>query len=311
MRLKILNQLEKLKKIPLKEIYRAQRRKIVISVLILSLSLIYFSSIKARQRTKEEAIYWKRQYLLTKALFLEIKSEGEMVELLQKRYRELNRTISRPAENILQLVTIYAQRMNIRIVDIKAYPVQALKQENKNMAAGIKTLLLRIKADAGYINLARYLEALQRVTPALVTVEKLKIKKVDRNALDKLRIVLELRFWSPSLKASPGAFLTAYRLKYNPQHNKGASFLWEKNAEDREIKRNPFLYGSQSNDRLIAASGFSLKGIIWDSKKPSAVINEQVLGVGDVIGDFKIIQIKQESVILENAGSKLELTMNE
>ena len=120
-------------------------------------------------------------------------SEAEVAGLLQKRARQLDmlRLRSRQHIDITQLASNYAQRMNIRITNIKAYPVQILKD-------GDRTFLLRMEADAGYINLLKYLEVLQQVAPALVTVDSLKIKK-DKISQDRLRFSLELRFFYPAL----------------------------------------------------------------------------------------------------------------
>lgn len=207
MQIKILNQLilsrlEKFKKIDFLAVCRREKKKIAISVLILLLSLTYFFGLNARHRIKEEALYWGRQSLLVKSLFPEFKSEGEIVGLLDKKYRELNLMASRQGQNIPQLVTDYAQRMNIRITNIKAHPAQVLKQENNSAVVinsrVVQSLLVRLEADSGYMNLVKYIAALGRVTPALVTVEKLKIKK-DKINPDKLKVMLELRFYSLSL----------------------------------------------------------------------------------------------------------------
>jgi len=111
-------------------------------------------------------------------------------------------------------------------------------------------------------------------------------------------------------RASQVIFSAAPRFKHDPRRNKGIAFLWEKSVGDKEIKRNPFLYGSLGNNQIISLSSLSLKGIIWNPDKPSAIINEHVVGIGDVIGNFKVKQITQDRVILENESSKLELKLS-
>lgn len=198
----ILNQLEKFKKIDFLAIYKRQKKKIAISILILLLSLAYFLSLNARRRMAEDTLYWEKQSLLVKSLLPEFKSEGEIAGLLDKKYRELNLMASRQGQNILQLVTDYAQRMNIRIANIKTYPAQVLKQENNSTVVinsrVVQSLLVRMEVDSRYMNLVKYLVTLERVIPALITVERLKIKK-DKVDPDKLKVTLELRFYSLSL----------------------------------------------------------------------------------------------------------------
>ncbi len=104
-------------------------------------------------------------------------------------------------------------------------------------------------------------------------------------------------------RASKEIFLVPPDFKHDPRRGQGMAFLWEKSAGDQEVKRDPFLHDSTDND-------LSLKGIIWNSDRPSAVINERVVAIGDVIGNLKVTQITQDSVVLENEHSKLELKLS-
>lgn len=116
---------------------------------------------------------------------------------------------------------------------------------------------------------------------------------------------------SPSRRIAQRIFSAVRNFKHDPQRNKGTPFIWEKRTgEIIEVKRNPFFFGSSNNNQGVSVSDLLLKGIIWDPDKPSAIINERVVGIGDVIVDFKVTQITQDSVILENEKSKLELKLN-
>jgi hypothetical protein len=281
--------------------------QIALAALILSLPVVYFFSMNARHAMKEEALYWEGRSSLVKSLLPGFKSEGEMAGFLDKKYRELNLIASRRGQNIPEVAADYAQKMNIRITDIKAYPAQALKQENNSAVVinsrVVKSLLVRLEGDCSYMNLVKYIAVLQRVTPALVTVERLNIKK-DKRDPGQLKVVLELRFYGLSFQPVAAARAETPRLKHGPQSDQGMAFLWEKSAGDQEVKRDPFLHGSSDN-------GLSLKGIIWGPDRPSAVINERVVGIGDVIGNLKVTQITQDSVVLENEHSKLELKLSQ
>lgn len=113
-------------------------------------------------------------------------------------------------------------------------------------------------------------------------------------------------------RASQGIFSATSRFKHDPQRNKGTPFIWEKRTgEIIEVKRNPFFFGASNNNQGVSVSDLLLKGIIWDPDKPSAIISERVVGIGDVIGNFKVKQITQDRVILENEKSKLELKLSQ
>jgi len=208
MQIKILNQLilsrlEKFKKTDFLAICRRQKKKIAISILILLLSLIYFLGLNARRRMAEDTLYWEEQSLLIKSLLGQANSEQEIIGLLEKRYRQTHRIILlQKGQDILQLVKDYAQRMNIRVVNIQAYPVQALKHASNNPVTInsriLQTLLIQMQLDAGYLNLVKYIDILERIVPGIVTAERLEIKK-DKINPDKLKVMLELRLYSLSL----------------------------------------------------------------------------------------------------------------
>lgn len=54
-------------------------------------------------------------------------------------------------------------------------------------------------------------------------------------------------------------------------------------------------YRSNESDEL-------LKGIVWDEKKPYAIIGAHVVVVGDYVDDKKVTEISQDTVILEYEG---------
>jgi hypothetical protein len=200
MQIKILNRLEKLKKINFKAIYQVHKKKVAILLLILLLSIVYFSTISARRRMREDAIYWQEQSLLARGFLSGLNSEQKVINLLEQEYKNTHQLIILGAkQDILQLAKDYAQRMNIHIVNIKAYPAQALKYKGNNTAVInsriVQSRVIEIEAEAGYNNLVRYFDVLYRIAPTLVTVERLKVNK-DKNNPDRLKVLMELRFFS-------------------------------------------------------------------------------------------------------------------
>jgi type II secretory pathway component PulC len=116
---------------------------------------------------------------------------------------------------------------------------------------------------------------------------------------------------SAMLPTAQQAISVDHGFKYVSQRDKGFAFLWERGVDNKEAKRNPFLFGSPGNNQASSVSGLSLKGIIWDINRPSAVINGQAFGIGDVIGDYKVAQITQDRVILESKTTRLELKLSQ
>ena len=61
--------------------------------------------------------------------------------------------------------------------------------------------------------------------------------------------------------------------------------------------RNPFL----RQDIL------ELKGILWDDQNPKAVINEDIVAVGDLVGGSLVVDIRKDRVVLYDGSSDFEL----
>ncbi|MFH0877009.1 MAG: hypothetical protein V1863_02120 [Candidatus Omnitrophota bacterium] len=69
-------------------------------------------------------------------------------------------------------------------------------------------------------------------------------------------------------------------------------------------EKNPFRQDRAVNLVVKGSTDRSLKGIVWDSEKPYAIIGERVVRIGDYIGEKKVVDIQQGSVTLESAGQQ-------
>ena len=67
--------------------------------------------------------------------------------------------------------------------------------------------------------------------------------------------------------------------------------------------RDPFTGGSADSE----VSGFDLSGILWDAAAPIAVINGQMLRVGDEVEGYRVVTITQDRVTLSDGGQPLNL----
>lgn len=77
-----------------------------------------------------------------------------------------------------------------------------------------------------------------------------------------------------------------------------------------ELKeKNPFQpehLTSLGNERKTVTQ---LKGILWDSRNPVAIIGENVVKEGDTFDGKKVIKINPDSVILEEQGEQVTLEL--
>jgi len=68
--------------------------------------------------------------------------------------------------------------------------------------------------------------------------------------------------------------------------------------------RNPFTLGAVENPKETI-----LEGIIWDDANPQAVINGNIVSVGDKTASGTVVEIKPSSVILNNGTDQFELKL--
>lgn len=82
--------------------------------------------------------------------------------------------------------------------------------------------------------------------------------------------------------------------------------------EISEIKggwgRDPFLLRTSSMV-ISGLEGLILNGIVWDNENPYAIINDDVMKIGDEIGTMTIVEITKNSVVFEQDGERQTLSL--
>ena len=68
--------------------------------------------------------------------------------------------------------------------------------------------------------------------------------------------------------------------------------------------RNPFML-SESPKASI------LEGIMWDAQDPKAIINGNIIGVGDRVGSGEVVDIQQNSVTIRNGTIEKEYRLGQ
>jgi len=76
-----------------------------------------------------------------------------------------------------------------------------------------------------------------------------------------------------------------------------------------KVRRDPFVAGPAEQVEEVSVSGLTLSAIIWDKDNPIAIINEKISKIGDKIGTNKIVEIKQDRVILNDGTKDFELKL--
>lgn len=79
-------------------------------------------------------------------------------------------------------------------------------------------------------------------------------------------------------------------------------FSYEEDNDPFSLEKKNTSGKNMITSRLLG--GFTLKGILWDSQKPLAIINGEVIGEGKMIKGIKIKRIEPSHVVLEVEGEE-------
>ncbi|MFA6358223.1 MAG: hypothetical protein WCY09_06125 [Candidatus Omnitrophota bacterium] len=75
-----------------------------------------------------------------------------------------------------------------------------------------------------------------------------------------------------------------------------------------ELKRDPFTAAPIVIKKNMQ-SGVALTGILWDKNKPLAIIDGEVVKIGQRVGDKTLIEIKRDRVILSDGETLSEVVL--
>lgn len=57
------------------------------------------------------------------------------------------------------------------------------------------------------------------------------------------------------------------------------------------------------------SDGWVLSGILWDSRIPSAVVNNRLVAVGDTLDQWQVMEIRKKQVVLSDGKTTKVLTV--
>jgi len=98
----------------------------------------------------------------------------------------------------------------------------------------------------------------------------------------------------------------------------GVAFAQEEFTYDAKAKRNPFIPLVTPEGRLLkldkqdatSVEGLAIEGIIYDKfGRSCAIVNTNVVGIGDWVGDYQVLKIQENKVIFIKDGVPLEVEL--
>jgi len=81
-------------------------------------------------------------------------------------------------------------------------------------------------------------------------------------------------------------------------------------GNDVEWGRDPFLLSASNVKPDGGMEGLDLNGIMSDKANPYAIINNDVVKLGDKVNGMVVIEINEKNVVLEQNGQKHTLELN-
>ncbi len=71
---------------------------------------------------------------------------------------------------------------------------------------------------------------------------------------------------------------------------------------EAEELRDPFMFGPRAE--TSAQSRAVLLGILWDATHPLAIVGDQMVAIGDHLGEWRVVEIHPDQIVLERAGRR-------
>jgi len=113
----------------------------------------------------------------------------------------------------------------------------------------------------------------------------------------------------PVVQSMPGKA----QVSVPPESPKQEDAALLKNIEKEQLDwiRDPFSGKIYFSKEEGAAVDLSLTGIVWDELKPRALINSDIVQEGSTIGQFRVLKIYKDKVVLEQGAKTFELRLKQ
>ncbi len=165
---------------------------------LLLLRFVYGPLHRDLVATEEKVFFIERRLNWLNEIIASAKDSEHVTGLLVKAKQELGRKFPETEQRSLAMISEYANKFRVQMVQIQFDTPQVFKDSRgKKVVADQKTCFYvhaAVKLRADYMNFVKYLEALNKVLPAYLTLERLEI--VDRSpAVPRLEVNAELALY--------------------------------------------------------------------------------------------------------------------
>lgn len=188
--------------------------------------------------------------------------------------------------------------------------IDAISTSGKRFGVGLKSLdqigtrqgpssrivSIKMELEAKYEALGKFIEELGNLGDYIVTIESFKIKKPEKSS-SMLNSSIEI-----GIHTGPSGNDPSVGLRIHPRaRRRSAMTAWP---------RSPFLpVRTEASEAALEGGDIELTGIMWDERLPCAIINGRVVKRGDKVMGCEVVEIKKESIILNEGTRLIELNI--
>ena len=72
---------------------------------------------------------------------------------------------------------------------------------------------------------------------------------------------------------------------------------------DAEELRDPFTFGPRESV-VTPQVGPVVMGILWDATKPLAMVGDEPVGIGDLVGGWQVAEIRQNGIVVQRGARR-------
>lgn len=266
-------------------------------ILVVLLCVILFGSIGYRmflqpylleqRKFKNDLQKTQDQIQVIKSKFPDIETERKEIEKLRQEYESALKEISNYEVKIPSVgaVSQLLGEMTCRS-DGLSVDFESIRQNMDKEKEGYLKLQLDMKFTSPYSSIVNYLRRLENISDYL-TVHEIEISQTKEGA-PQAKTALELSM----LLVEKGIDLTMKKDEEVPL--------------PLAVQRDPFISKKMAKKK---EKELKLSGITWAGKDSTAIINDEVARIGTQIGEWKIIQILPDAVILSDGTETVSVTL--
>ncbi|MBI4003438.1 MAG: hypothetical protein HY353_00275 [Candidatus Omnitrophica bacterium] len=74
-----------------------------------------------------------------------------------------------------------------------------------------------------------------------------------------------------------------------------------------EVLRDPFVFGPREGT-AGTPSAVLMGVLLWDASNPLAIVGDQMVGLGDRVGQWEIVKIEETGIVIQQGGRQETVT---